>query len=251
MKYDLVIKSGINITTIINKLKTKNFYYDPLNAEVLICVGGDGTVLGAVREMLLKNKNLPIITINLGTVGFLTNFNSVEHFLETNQFEINKANLIKLTITNDKIYYAINEVTIRNLSETLVLKVKIGQEKLEVIRGGGICISTQLGSTALNKSLGGAILFPGVLAYQIKQVAPITNVKYPNIESPLIIPNNFKTVIKTEGKTELLVSIDNYYLKILDYEKAIVEICENVISFITPKANSYVKKLERAFIRSE
>jgi NAD+ kinase len=145
----------------------------------------------------------------------------------------------------------VNEVTIRNLSETLVLNVTIGKEELEVIRGGGICISSQLGSTALNKSLGGAILMPSVLAYQIKQIAPITNVKYPNIESSLVIPNQLETVIKSTQATELLISIDNKYFKMDQFCEAKIKISSNKLVFITPKQNSYIQKLERAFIRNE
>ncbi len=104
MKYALVVKEGIKIEKVINCLKRRNFWYDPENAEVLFCVGGDGTVLGAVREMLNQNKNLPIITINLGTVGFLTNFNSLEHFLETTSYQLSEASLLELTINENQKY---------------------------------------------------------------------------------------------------------------------------------------------------
>ncbi len=80
-------------------------------------------------------------------------------------------------------FFALNEVAIKGIETTLVAQLNINDEKFEMFRGDGICISTPSGSTAYNKGLGGALIHPSIEAVQIAEIASINNRIYRTLGS--------------------------------------------------------------------
>jgi NAD+ kinase len=249
MKYALFCRDESQINKTVEKLELANFTRDEENPEIVITLGGDGTVLHAIQALGNKIINIPIVAINRGTLGFLTNYKTLDEFLNTNQYYVEEFQPLKVSINGNDSVLALNEVTIRNQTDTLILDVNINGKKLETIRGGGICISTSIGSTAINKSLGGAIVWPTLNIVQLKQIAPITNVKYPNIESPLVLPGESLIEITNPKNKCSIISIDNKYLSNRKLEKIDITTSTQTVKFIKSKTTNHLKRLESAFIR--
>ena len=150
--------------------------------DVLLVLGGDGAILHA--SILSAQKNIKIIGINYGTLGFLTEYEKTEweqvldllKQLEQNTCRIVKRSVLQLTI-GEKAFYALNEFAIqrdynvlRN-STTQILKLEVrAKEGSDVIAGDGVLFCTPTGSTAYSLSAGGAILTPEVPVFMMTPI---------------------------------------------------------------------------------
>ncbi len=142
--------------------------------DVVLVLGGDGAILHAA--VIAAKKNVKIIGINYGTLGFLTEYEKDERervrellgLLQSNACRIIKRSLLELTVSG-KTYYALNEIAIQrdygvlSTKSTQILRLEIAaKEGKDTIAGDGVLFSTPTGSTAYSLSAGGAILTPEV-----------------------------------------------------------------------------------------
>lgn len=178
--------------------------YDP-NAELNICVGGDGAFLRAVH----KNKfpSIPFIGINTGHLGFFQEIApmDIEEFIIkyiNNEYTVEKIYLLSAEILTRKKRYnltAVNEIVIKSIqSKVIHLDLFIDGNHLEKFSGDGIIISTPVGSTAYNLSAGGSIIYPSLKALQITPLAPINSKAYRSLIRSAIIPGDLVIKIKPE-----------------------------------------------------
>ena len=170
----ILVREGISYEFI-----SQNDFDKKYNADAIFVLGGDGTILAMVD---LVNKNqIPIIGINAGKLGFLTEF-------EKNETEeavlLFKNGLLKedkrLTIKTEKdkkVYVSLNDIVIQRIytggDTGLVtdLSIDIDKNFVDEISGDGIILSTPTGSTAYSLSAGGSILAPGINALSITPLA--------------------------------------------------------------------------------
>lgn len=175
---------------------TSSFY----DAEYIIAIGGDGTFLQAVNDFKFF-KNTHFIGINLGTVGFLTTIEMVTYKKQLD--ELLKGNFIEETYSQIKVETkedfedeCLNDVVIgrAGFARVIELEVYINNKLLYNFSGDGVLISTAIGSTAYNLSLGGPIVHPLSENMIITPIAPHSiGIK------PIIIPNTFKVDVKIIG----------------------------------------------------
>lgn len=157
--------------------------YDFLAKEynLVIVLGGDGTILGVAR--FLAGKGVPIFGINFGKVGFLTAaspcncLNSLEKIFQNLVYPKNCLALRWKIEKNKKIIrfgHAINEVVLArgNLARLVSIELEINSQNLGVLRNDGIIISSPLGSAAYCASAGGPLLFPALQATVMVQISP-------------------------------------------------------------------------------
>lgn len=171
-----------------------------LSAEVIIVLGGDGTILEAAR--IVKQKNAIIIGLNLGNVGFLASvreekyfFIALEKFFNGDYKAVKRTTLLTEVIRNGKKVFsasAVNEVLVHNLLGVVELEVGIGGYGIQSVRGSGILVSTATGSTAYNLSAHGPIISPDI------QCLVITELLDHGLPTPSI-------VIKPEHSVEIIV----------------------------------------------
>ncbi|MBO5411956.1 MAG: NAD(+)/NADH kinase [Clostridia bacterium] len=150
--------------------------------DVVLVLGGDGAILHSAIPA--AKKNVKLIGINYGNLGFLTEYEKSEKervlelltALKDGTCRIVKRSLLQLEIGN-KIFYALNEISIqRDYSlyssiATQMLQVKItAKEGADLISGDGVLISTPTGSTAYSLSAGGAILTPEVPVFMLTPI---------------------------------------------------------------------------------
>ncbi|MGJ0315816.1 NAD(+)/NADH kinase [Aliarcobacter cryaerophilus] len=188
--------------------------------DFLISVGGDGTLLGLARKAF--KYELPVLGINLGTLGFLTdlNMNQLPEFIEDllkNNYKINQRMIIKGSIKSKK-FIAFNDIVIsrKNLSSMLEVKAKIDGKAFNTYFGDGLIVSTPSGSTAYNLSVGGPIVYPLTEAFIITPIAP-----HSLTQRPIVVPADFEIEFKVTQDSGAVVIIDGQELYDLEKDEII------------------------------
>lgn len=180
--------------------------------DVLICLGGDGSILDSLS--IVRNSNVPVFGINTGRLGFLSSVSS-ENVMEpldeifAGNIKYDRRSILKLSTKSSHfgdINYALNEVTVhkKDSSSMMIIHAYVNDEYLNSYWADGLIISTPTGSTGYNLSCSGPIIMPGSDVFIITPIAPHNlNVR------PLIIPDNKKITLKLEGRDdEFLVALD-------------------------------------------
>lgn len=148
-------------------------------ADFAIVLGGDGTLLHAGQKLI--NNDIPVLAINMGSLGFLTEtkreeaFPMIDELLQKN-YKIEKRYFLELEI-DGKIFYALNDVVVSKcgmVARMVRVDVYINNEYLNTYRADGVIISSPTGSTAYSLSAGGPILNSSLNAMVITPIAPHT-----------------------------------------------------------------------------
>jgi NAD+ kinase len=172
--------------------------------SLIVVLGGDGTYLRSIR--LLDGKAIPILGVNLGSLGFLTPtradelFTAVEQTLE-NKMELRPRSMMKLQVyrKNKKKLevLALNDIVIErgSLSQLINISIHCGKSLVSEVKADGLIISTPTGSTAYNLSAGGPILHPEVRAFVVTPIAP-----HSLNSRPLIFPDESRLRFSLVGK---------------------------------------------------
>jgi NAD+ kinase len=148
--------------------------------EILISLGGDGTILEALT--FIKNTQTPILGINFGRLGFLANVGKEQihqaiDIVARGKYLIDKRSLLELN-SNKSLFgnmnFALNEMTIQRKDQSSMITVKtfLNGELLNAYWADGLIISTPTGSTGYSLSCGGPILYPTSGNFVITPVAP-------------------------------------------------------------------------------
>ena len=174
--------------------------------DLLVVLGGDGTILRTVR--FVSEYDIPIVGINLGEFGYLTevNLNEMYSALELivkGEYQTDKRMMLDITIRQGeetiRQQSILNDVVITrgNLSRILNLETTVNEGYLTTFRADGIIISTPTGSTAYSLSAGGPIVFPEQDSFIINPICPFTLTN-----RPIIIPDNaeIKVILWTKGQ---------------------------------------------------
>ena len=179
----------------IGKALNKN-YYDKKNitsnSDIVIVVGGDGTFLSVAR--LVKDYSIPIIGINLGGLGFLTEITLDEMYdvlddIFKGNFTINERMMLKASIyrSGEKIssYSVLNDVVINKgtLARIIELKTSINDNFVTKYRADGLIVATPTGSTAYSLAAGGPIIYPELNCIILTPICPHTLTNRPIVVS--------------------------------------------------------------------
>lgn len=181
--------------------------------DVLITVGGDGTLLDAVT--LVRNTGVPILGINTGRLGFLANVARDEidiaiDKLIAGDYRIDARSTLMLTTDSalqPEPNFALNEVAVNRKDTTTMITVHtyINDEYLNSYWADGLIIATPTGSTGYSLSCGGPIMMPGSQNFVITPIAP-----HNLTVRPFVIPSNSKIRLKVESReNEFLASVDS------------------------------------------
>jgi NAD+ kinase len=165
----------------------------------LVVLGGDGTYLRAVR--LLEGKQVPILGINLGSLGFLTGiraedaFPAVENTLQ-NKMKVSARTLLEVKYKKNKKSIALNDIVLErgNLSQIINIGIYHNQLLMSELKADGLIVSTPTGSTAYNLAAGGPILHPDAQSIVITPIAP-----HSLTSRPVIVPDTGTLTFKMAG----------------------------------------------------
>jgi NAD+ kinase len=175
--------------------------------DFLVSVGGDGTLLSVSRKSF--KSNIPVLGINLGTLGFLTDINMDElpkflNDLKSDNYKIDERMMVEGSVNLNK-FVAFNDIVItrKSISSMIKINAKIDGKPFNSYFGDGVIISTPTGSTAYNLSVGGPIVYPLTEAFIITPVAP-----HSLTQRPLVMPADFEIEFKIFDSQGAVVIVD-------------------------------------------
>lgn len=253
--YALVCKQdepSVIIGQQIRQALDKTMNYDEDNPELVISVGGDGTMLHCVHLYENQLDQVAFIGMHTGTLGFLTDYqkDEVEQLIQDIQikdYRIYERELLNIQ-TNLCAYLALNEFRIENNMRSQVLDVSINNEFLETFRGNGLCISTPSGSTAYNKSLGGAIVYSQEGLMQLSEIAGIHHNAYRSLGSPLILGDEDVVRFETDFSENAVLGIDTDIYELKDHDVIEARLSKRVAHFCDYRHVSFVKRLRKSYL---
>ncbi|ALM49616.1 inorganic polyphosphate kinase [Flavobacterium psychrophilum] len=182
---------------------------------LLICIGGDGTMLRAATYV--GNKNIPILGINAGRLGFLAtvqqeNIELLLPLIFENKYKISPRSLLTLNYKGKEeeihdLDYALNEMTVsrKDTTSMITIEIRLNGDYLNAYWADGLIISTPTGSTGYSLSCGGPILMPEVNSFVITPIAPH------NLNArPLVIPDDTEIeLVVSSRESQHLISLDS------------------------------------------
>lgn len=237
---------------IIEKLKEGNAIEDSNSPEIVITVGGDGTMLRAIHDYLDKLDSIMFVGIHAGTLGFFTNYTieQVDKLCEdilTKTPEIREHSLLEIRFSNEK-FYAVNELRIENIYHTQTIDMYINNDYLQTFKGNGVCLSTSVGSTGYNRSLNGPIIDSSLNLMVLTEIAGIHHRKYKSLQSPLVMgaETEFKMVLSKSDK--IVLGIDHFNITPEKNADVCCKLSNKAVKMAFYESFSYTKRLHRAFI---
>lgn len=266
MKVAIVGNEQVKTQAVVKSLKRllsqKQIDIDVENPDVVLTVGGDGTLISAFHKYENLLDQVRFIGIHTGHLGFYTDWRNFEidklvENLADKQPSTASYPLLELLIT-DKDHHkekllAINEATIKRLSKTLKADVYIRDQFFESFKGDGLCVSTPTGSTAYSKSLGGAVIHPRLKALQMTEIASINNRIFRTLSSPIVISPDEWITIKPEINDDdpCVITVDGNKYNHSHIEKIEYRISQHVIRFDKFQHTHFWNRVEDAFIGHE
>ena len=255
MKVALFLKESIKEselpTLLISKISEYGFSFNPENPDIVIFVGGDGTFLRAVQEYINQIDRVKFVGINQGSLGFYADYLDGEidrlfNDLSSDNYQSHSFSLLETNLNGD-ILYSVNEVRIENPFHTLTANVLVNDIHFETYRGNGLCVSTTLGSSAYNKSLGGAVVEPGLEVLQISEIAPINNRVYHSFGSSLLLSKD--SVIRIEGEFYDAVVGYDHLTASEEPHNIKIRLSDKKVTLIYKIDHSFVSHLHEAFLK--
>lgn len=230
----------------------------PEEASIIVSVGSDGSFLQAVRKTGFRQDVLYAGISTSGTLAMYCDFLLEElHFpnmadaIIQDRVEVRKYPVIEVSVNGEPHFYCLNEFAIRsNIMKTIAMDVKIDDILLETYRGDGIVVSTPTGSSAYNKSLGGAVVDPQLPCFQVTEVASMNNNEYRSLGSPFILSGNrtLRLELHDDWNDYPTMSTDNEALSIQHVNTIDIRLSERVVKTVKLKDNSYWEKVKRSFL---
>jgi NAD+ kinase len=191
-----------------------NSSFDLLGIDIAISIGGDGTFLETLG--LVANKEIPVLGINFGRLGFLTdiqpqNIKKTIKKIAAKQYKIDERLMLSAEANNDffklGMNFALNEIAIAktDTSSMIVVHAYIDGEFLNSYWADGLMVSTPTGSTGYNLSCGGPLVMPHSESFIITPICP-----HNLFVRPMIVSSQSKITLKVESRSNnFLVSMDS------------------------------------------
>ena len=256
MKIGLFIKKEVINESlekeIINKIVSSGNVFDNEKPELVISLGGDGTFLKAVHKYALTDDGVIFAPINKGKLGFFSDFviDDVDEIINSfSKFDIKHFHLLKADIGNETIY-AVNEIRIENPFHTLISEVFINNTELETFRGNGLVVSSSIGSSAYNKSLGGAVIDTDLEVLQLSEIAPINNSLYRSLKSSLVVSKDSMITFKGEFK-DIVIGYDHLVKSDLHSNEISFSVSNKNLNLLVKRGHNHIARLSEAFIKGK
>ncbi len=243
-----LIRSGVH---------RESFRYLPMDAlydeaDAIIVLGGDGSILEAARRASVSNK--PILGVNLGRLGFMAelDLNELSYLsrLINDDFWLETRAMLRVELLSERgeprsFCHALNDATISNGSVSRIIDMALSENgaPVTIYRADGLIVATPTGSTAYSMSAGGAIVDPAVPAFCVTPICP-----HSFAARPLIFSDQSTLEIKNICAREkmLFLTVDGR-MNFEVYRNQVVRITksEQVTKLIRLKPNAFYQKFCR------
>ena len=189
----------------------------PKQSDLVIVLGGDGTLLATAKAIAESGHDVPILAVNFGSLGFLTEITRPEIFTAIESVMANRASYDQrmmlcatATLTSEATvsHMALNDVVFSRtaLSRIIELEVSVGDQLMTAVKADGLIVATPTGSTAYNLAAGGPIVHPAMDALLLTPIAPHTLTN-----RPIVIPPERVVRVRSTGSNagdEVFVTVD-------------------------------------------
>ncbi len=239
--------------------KHNNLEYELVNEEdtfkcsdLVITLGGDGTLIGIAK--FATNHNTPIFGVNLGHLGFTTEFQKKHFYEDLDLYLGKKLNTEKLNLYTATIHFKsgkkethtfLNDAVFSKslINRMFTLFVESNEGNVFTLTGDGMIASTPVGSTAYSLAAGGPIVHPLVKAMILTPICPhgLTN-------RPLVLPESEKVKVSGKSEEDIMLTLDgqrSFTLKERDY--VVIKKSRKFISLVKNPDKNYYDALREKF----
>lgn len=222
----------------------------PDEVSVMLSLGGDGTFLQA--GTLIGNRNIPILGINLGRLGYLAtvSVDNIEDALisiEQKKYKIEERSVLVASVKGMELPcpFAINEISIQKKYLSMIkIKTFIDNTFLNNYWADGLIIATPTGSTAYSLSVGGPILVPGSRNFALSPIAP-HNLSV----RPIVIPDDvtIKCIVECREK-DIILSLDHNTFTIKENIEIEIRKADHSLKIIKTENTDYYTTLREKLL---
>jgi NAD+ kinase len=226
---------------VIKELKKAGYKVNIKKPKLVITLGGDGTILRAAR--ILAERNIPILGLHLGGLGFLSEIelhelNDALDRIKQGKFKIDERCMIEAQVGGKKLM-ALNDIVISNSGIARVIKLEI--KGIAEYVSDGVIFSTASGSTAYNLSAGGPILTPDSESMVIAAICPHSIATRPIvIEKPV-------TAVLLRGKEAILTADGQQLVALHERQKIRIQKSKHKTRFIRLDGYDFFKRIKTTF----
>ena len=215
--------------------------------DVVVAIGGDGTVLDAARRAMPSGT--PVLGINLGTLGFLAeaepeDLDGVITALTSGDFVIEDRNTVRATI-GDVSEAGVNDVVVEKIDSQrlVVLDVEVDDKRFLTYRADGIVVSTSTGSTAYGFSAGGPLIDPNVPTLLVTPVAP-----HSLFDRSLVLSPETRIRITVTDDRPVRVSVDGREIgSLVEGQSVLIESAATHARFVRLSEEGFATRVTRKF----
>lgn len=222
--------------------------------DLVISLGGDGTLLGVCRNVPSKT---PILGVNLGRLGFITEFNKTHFYEELNHILVGKYEVFKKSLylcevkRKDKIIskeYFFNDIVFskNDIARMFTLSLEAQDQHIYNLTGDGLIISSTYGSTAYSLAAGGPIVHPDVKALILTPICA-----HSLTHRPLVIPDNYTLKVNLMDRIQSVnITLDGQTVVDLDHDLSveIKKASKRFVSIIKNPDRTYFHTLKEKFV---
>ena len=227
------------------------------DSELIVCIGGDGAFLTAVRTYGFPH--VPFVGINTGHLGFFQEIfpGQIDSFIKN--YKSGKYHVQPLTAVKAGIVLADSAVEHVGLNEIIIkgggsysihLNISIGGSFIERFSGDGILVATPAGSTAHNYSLGGSIVDPRLNLLQVTPIAPMNTTAYRSFTSSILLPSDLSLCITpgNEVGNNIIISADGVEYSYDKIKLIDISFADTVINLIRLESYDFWSKVKNKFL---
>ncbi len=207
------------------------------DADLLIVLGGDGTILRAAS--LLNDKSVPVLGVNLGRVGFIAEVSPDEAIpmLKSaldGRAQYVKRMLLQITLPSGKKARVLNDMVIHwgGIARLIDLDIKMGESRDIELRADGLIISTPIGSSAYSYAANGPLVHPDIEGILMTPICP-----YAGLKRPLLVPPHMNIELLLKKGEDLTLTLDGHTTVSLN-EGQSIHITRAPIPFIMVKSSA-------------
>lgn len=218
------------------------------DSDVLVSIGGDGTLIGLARRSHPYKK--PIFGINLGNLGFLTSvgrddYKGFINELFEGSYEIEQRIMMEIVLKKqkgEKRYFAFNDIVMtKNIfSKMITVDVKSGDKEVNSYYGDGLIVCTPTGSTAYNLSAGGPLVYPTSENFILTPICP-----HSLTQRPLVLPT-FLNMSLVPSSAPAVAIIDGQESFPVEYKERIeLRQSKDKVMVLLPKGHDFFQVLKQ------
>jgi len=242
---------------LVNSSVYKTFKTLDKSFDLLVSIGGDGTILRAIT--FVKDLNIPIIGINTGRLGFLATIQP-EDIKQTikniynKEYTISKRTLLSIETSPKNsdiknLNFALNEIAVsrKNTTSMITVETKLNGEFLTSYWSDGLIIATPTGSTGYSLSCAGPVITPDTTSFAITPIAPH------NLSArPLVIEDSTTIELKVSGREDnYLVSLDSRIATLSNNTIITIKKAPFAINMIELNSESFLTTLRKKLLWGE